>query len=124
MLSKPLYEVLPLSYVAIGSLGILLLDQVIAQCFAVIVYLWGSRIYSLRSNNRRTDTKKRRKKGWIPSPLYEHIPALCFLSAILLSQHSSKLAPILALCLCSFALYIFFRRVAYRKHKIFAAKCT
>ena len=58
MLSKPLYEVLPLSYVAIGSLGILLFDQAFAQFLAVIVYLWGSRIYSLRSNNRRTDAKK------------------------------------------------------------------
>ncbi|MEZ9819174.1 hypothetical protein AB4238_00880 [Shewanella sp. 10N.286.45.A1] len=123
MLSKPFYEALPYSYVAIGSLGILILDQAFAQCLAVLLYLWGSRIYSLRSRNRRTDVKKRRKKGWIPGPLYEHIPAICFLSAILLSQHHSKLAPILALCLCSFALYIFFRRVGYRKHKIFAAKC-
>lgn len=121
MLSKPLYEALPLSYVVIASLVILLFDQAFAQCLAVIVYLWGSRIYSLRSTNRRTDAKKRRKKGWIPNSIYEHIPALCFLGGILLNQHNSKVAPVLALCLCSFALYIFFLRVGYRKHKVFIA---
>lgn len=123
MLSKPVYEALPYCYVAIGSVTLLLLDQPLAQLSAVIIYLLGSKVYMLRSNNRRTDAKKRRKKGWIPSPLYEHIPALCLLIAILLSKLNSKAAPVFALCLCSYGLYVFFRRLSYRKHKYFESKC-
>ena len=122
MLSKPLYEALPYGYIAIGSLALLIFEQPFAQGLAIIVLLLGSRVYTLRSNNRRTDPKKRRKKGRLPSPFYEHVPAFCLLAALLLSKLESKTAPVVALCLCSYGLYVFFRRLSYRKHKVFRPK--
>ncbi len=118
MLSKPLYEALPYCYIAIGSLSLLIIEQPFAQVLAIIVFLLGSRVYALRSNNRRTDSKKRRKKGWLPTQVYEHIPALCFLGALLSSKLDAKIAPVVGLCLCSYSMYIFLRRLSYRKHKV------
>ncbi|MFT5788692.1 MAG: putative membrane protein YfcA [Shewanella sp.] len=123
MLSKPFYEALPYSYLAIGAFCLFQLEQTLAQIFAVVVYLLGSRVYTLRSANRRTDSKKRRKKGLLPSHLYEYIPSLCLLSAILLTKLDAKVAPIFAICLCSIGLYIFLRRSSYRKHKVFEPNC-
>ncbi|MGS0709814.1 hypothetical protein ACVBJC_08520 [Shewanella sp. 0m-6] len=98
-----------------------MLEQTYALLFAVLLFLLGSKIYALRSSNRRTDPKKRRKKGLLPIALYEHTPALYLLMALLLLKLDSRLAPVLSLMLLSYALYIGLRRTQYRKHRIVAA---
>ncbi|WOT04314.1 hypothetical protein [Shewanella youngdeokensis] len=122
MLSRPFYEALPYSYIAIGTCCLLLLEQTLVQILAVVVYILGSRVYALRSANRRTDPKKRRKRGRIPSYLYEHIPSLCLLGSILLTKLDLKAAPIFALICCSYGIYLFVLRASYRKHQIVASE--
>lgn len=117
MLSRPVYEALPYSYIALGSISLMMLEQTYAQLFAALLFLLGSRVDVLRSINRRTDAKKYRKKGKLPAFIYEHTPYLYLLTALLLLKLDSKLAPVLSITLLSYALYIFARRTMNRKHK-------
>lgn len=124
MLSKPIYEALPLSYVIVGGLGITLLDSVLAQAACIIIFLFGSWIYSLRSQNRRTDPSKRRKKGILPHYIYEHIPSLYLLTALLIQRVDSTHIPVITLVLLSYAAYLMVRRRQYRKHKVIDIKLS
>lgn len=116
MLSKPVYEALPYTYLAVGSISVMMLEQTYAQLFSILLFLMGSRVYALRSQNRRTDSKRRRKEGKLPAFIYEHTPYLYVLTALLLLKLDSKLAPVLSIILFSYALYIFARRSMNRKH--------
>ncbi|ABZ75681.1 conserved hypothetical protein [Shewanella halifaxensis HAW-EB4] len=117
MLSRPVYEALPYTYIALGSISLMLLEQTYAQLFAALLFLLGSRVDVLRSCYRRTDSKKRRRKGKLPTFIYEHTPYLYLLTALLLLKLDSKLAPVFSIALVSYALYIFARRTMNRKHK-------
>jgi uncharacterized membrane protein YfcA len=119
MLIKPLYELLPYTYIAIGGVSILLLQQEYAIAAAVVVFLCGARIYNLRSQNRRTDTKRRRKEGIWPDWLYGYMPFLYILSAALLYRFIPKdSSALFAICLVTFGTYLLLRRSSYRRHKI------
>lgn len=119
MLIKPLYELLPYTYIAIGGVSILILQQEYAIAAAVVVFLFGARIYNLRSQNRRTDTKRRRKEGLWPDWLYGYMPFLYILSAALLYRFIPKdSSALFAICLVTFGTYLLLRRSSYRRHKI------
>ncbi|GIU30100.1 hypothetical protein [Shewanella sp. MBTL60-007] len=117
MLSRPVYEALPYTYIALGSISLMILEQTYAQLFAALLFLLGSRIDVMRSTNRRTDPQKRRRRGKLPAFIYEHTPYLYLLMALLLLKLDSKLAPIVSITLLSYALYILLRRTMHRKHK-------
>ena len=117
MLSKPIYEALPFCYLSLGSLSFMLLPSIYAQTLGIVIFLFGSHIYLLRSSNRRTDPKRRHKKGWLPAFIYEHIPRLFLLLSLLLLKVDSTTIPIISLLLMSSALYLALRRSLYRKHK-------
>ena len=118
MLSKPIYEALPYGYLLLGGLAISLLDSAIAQSAGIVLFLAGSKIYSLRSDNRRTDLKSRRKKGIMPRFIYEHMPTLYLLGALLVLKLEFTHSPVISLVLVSYAAYLALRRSQYRKHKI------
>ncbi|MCL1141448.1 hypothetical protein [Shewanella gaetbuli] len=119
MLIKPIYELLPFTYIAIGSASLLVLQQEYAIAAAVFVYVFGARIYNLRSQNRRTDQKRKRKEGIWPEWLYGYLPFIYILSAVLLYRYDPKeSSSLFAICLLTFGAYLIIRRSSYRKHKI------
>lgn len=118
MLAKPIYEALPYSYLLVGALAISKIDSTIAQGLGVLLFLFGSQIYVLRSDNRRTDRASRRKKGIIPRFIYERIPAFYLLSGLLVLKIESTYSPVISLIIISYAAYLAIRRSQYRKHKV------
>ncbi|MBR9726671.1 hypothetical protein ACFOD0_07250 [Shewanella intestini] len=118
MLAKPLYEILPLTYLSVGSIGIISAQPIYALFSAVTVFLYGAYIYNQRSINRRTDPKRKRKKGFIPEFLYGQLPFLFILSAGLLNRLYPKDSSILfGIFLFTFGLYLLLRRSSFRQHK-------
>lgn len=71
MLTKPVYEALPYGYMALGITSFMLLEPNYALIAAAVIFVLGARIYTMRSQNRRTDPIKRRKSGGIPKMIYE-----------------------------------------------------
>jgi len=119
MLTKPLYEILPFGYMALGSSSFIALDINYALIAATVVFVLGARIYVMRSQNRRTDSAKRRKSGYLPEIIYNFLPFIYLLAALAIFKFLPKdLYPILAIGLLSYGLYILVRRSLYRRHKL------
>lgn len=117
MLSKPVYEVLPLGYISVGTLSLLMLDQGFAIASALVMFFIGARIYNMRSQNRRTDPLRKRKSGVWPSSIYNFTPFIYLLVAILIFKFlPSGIGPIAGICLMTYSLYILVRRSSYRRH--------
>ncbi|MDT3278898.1 hypothetical protein [Shewanella scandinavica] len=119
MLTKPLYEILPFGYMALGSSSFIALDINYALAAATVVFVLGARIYVMRSQNRRTDSVRRRKSGYLPEMIYNFLPFIYLIAALAIFKFLPKdLYPILAICLLSYGLYILVRRSLYRRHKL------
>lgn len=119
MLIKPLYELLPFSYMVIGCVSIFLLEPNYALIASVVVYLYGAHIYNLRSKNRRTDAKRKRKSGLIPETLYGLMPFIYVLTAVSLYRfYPRDSSTLFALCLITYGVYLILRRSSYRHHKL------
>ena len=119
MLTKPLYEILPFGYMALGSSSFIALDINYALVAATVVFVLGARIYVMRSQNRRTDSARRRKSGYLPEMIYNFLPFIYLIAALAIFKFLSKdLYPILAICLLSYGLYILVRRSLYRRHML------
>ncbi|MCI2962003.1 MULTISPECIES: hypothetical protein [Shewanella] len=119
MLTKPLYEILPFGYMALGSSSFIALDIDYALVAATVVFVLGARIYVMRSQNRRTDSVRRRKSGYLPEMIYNFLPFIYLIAALAIFKFLPKdLYPILAICLLSYGLYILVRRSLYRRHKL------
>ncbi|MCH1929037.1 hypothetical protein L9G16_02460 [Shewanella sp. A25] len=119
MITKPLYELLPYGYMALGSTSFMLLEPSYALLSGLIVFVLGARIYVLRSQNRRTDPVKRRKSGHMPKSIYDFMPFLYLMSALAIFKYlPEKMYPVVAICLLSYGFYILFRRSLYRRHRL------
>ena len=119
MLTKPLYEILPFGYMALGSSSFIALDINYALVAATVVFVLGARIYVMRSQNRRTDSARRRKSGYLPEMIYNFLPFIYLIAALAIFKFLPKdLYPIEAICLLSYGLYILVRRSLYRRHKL------
>ncbi|MCS6207557.1 hypothetical protein [Shewanella baltica] len=119
MLTKPLYEILPFGYMALGSSSFIALDINYALVAATVVFVLGARIYVMRSQNRRTDSARRRKSGYLPEMIYNFLPFIYLITALAIFKFLPKdLYPIVAICLLSYGLYILVRRSLYRRHKL------
>lgn len=119
MLTKPFYEILPFGYMALGSSSFIALDINYALVAATVVFVLGARIYVMRSQNRRTDSVRRRKSGYLPEMIYNFLPFIYLIAALAIFKFLPKdLYPILAICLLSYGLYILVRRSLYRRHKL------
>ncbi len=119
MLTRTLYEMLPVGYITLGSSSLLILEQGLAIVSASIVFWLGAKIYNMRSANRRTDPKRKRKPGMLPDSLYSLLPFGYLFASILLFRSDAKDAGIvLAIMLFSYSFYILIRRSNYRRHKL------
>jgi len=119
MLIKPFYELLPFIYMIIGILSIFLLEPNYAIIASVVVYLYGAHIYNLRSKNRRTDLKRKRKSGFMPETLYGLMPFNYVLIAVSLYHfYPRDSSTLFALCLTTYGGYLFLRRVSFRHHRL------
>ncbi|GGI69094.1 hypothetical protein [Shewanella gelidii] len=117
MLTRTIYEALPLGYITLGSSSIILLEQNIALISATILFWLGARIYNLRSKNRRTDKERRRKPGVLPEFFYDFMPFTFLFLALFFFKVDLSSAIVMAIILMSYSLYILARRKAYRRHK-------
>lgn len=118
MLIKPVYELLPFAYLAIGGFSLLYLEPKYAIAAAIIVYLLGARIYNLRSKNRRTDPKRKRKQGMLPEFAYNFLPFIYILSASMLYRFYPKdSSALIAILLVTYGVYVLLRRASYRNHR-------
>jgi hypothetical protein len=119
MLIKPLYESLPFTYMIIGYVSIFLLEPNYVLIASVVVYLYGAYIYTLRSKNRRTDPKRKRKSGFIPETLYGLLPFIYVLiAASLYNFYPKDSSTLFALCLTAYGGYLFLSRLSYRHHRL------
>ena len=119
MLTKPVYEALPYGYMALGVASFMLLEPNYALIASAVIFVLGARIYTMRSQNRRTDPIKRRKSGGIPKMIYDLLPFLYLLGALSIFKFlPEKFYPLLAILLLSYSFYILVRRKLYRRHKL------
>jgi len=73
----------------------------------------------MRSQNRRTDSARRRKSGYLPEMIYNFLPFIYLIAGLAIFKFLPKdLYPIVAICLLSYGLYILVRRSLYRRHKL------
>lgn len=117
MLSKTIYEVLPLIYITAGTISLLTLEQDFAVASGLTMFIIGAKIYNMRSQNRRTDPLRKRKSGIFPSFIYNFTPFFYLLAAVMLFKFiPSGAGPIAGICLMTYSLYILIRRSSYRRH--------
>ncbi|MGI2168997.1 hypothetical protein ACROAE_02155 [Shewanella sp. MF05960] len=118
MLIKPVYELLPYSYMIVGTVSLFLLEPSYALVASIVVYLYGAHVYNLRSKNRRTDPKRKRKPGAVPETLYGLMPFIYVFSALSLYRfYPRDSSTLFALCLVTYGVYLMMRRSSYRHHK-------
>lgn len=119
MLNRSFYELLPYGYMAVASTSLMVLESSFAHFCAIVLFVLGARVYSLRSQNRRTDPVKRRKTGNIPNYLYELMPFLYVLTALAIFKYlPQKMFLVAAICLLGYGFYILFSRSLYRHHRL------
>ncbi|HEY5717136.1 MAG TPA: hypothetical protein VIS52_01500 [Motiliproteus sp.] len=96
MLPKGLYELMPYLYMSAGALAILLYGGV-STPLAMLLYLFGAWLWSLRSRHRRRSppTPQKPRSGWFWSEtLYELLPFIYILAGVFVLdqlQHGIRL---------------------------------
>ncbi|ABL99110.1 hypothetical protein SHAM105786_08250 [Shewanella amazonensis] len=119
MLKKPLYESLPYLCMLCATATLLWQQNTLALAAGLLLFFVGARVYILRSDNRRTDPARKRKKGGLPKGLYELLPFACLaLSFVLLAQPGSAWLIFPALMLLAYGLYVLASRSSYRDHQL------
>lgn len=119
MLIKPIYEILPLTYIIVGGGSVVFLQEPYAIIASLLVFFYGAHIWNQRSKNRRTDKKRKRVDGFIPESLYGYTPFIYIMSAGLIFRFLPKDSGVLiAACLLAYGAYILIRRISYRHHKL------
>lgn len=117
MLTKPIYEILPVSYMLIGATSLLMLDQGYAIVFSLVIFTLGAKIYTMRSQNRRTDPLRKRKSGTLPRSVYDATPFVYFLLATLVFKLlPSGIGPVIGIVLMTYSVYILVIRSSNRRH--------
>lgn len=120
MLPNRLYEVLPYSYICLGSLSMLLLDNYVAVISGVILIVAGALVWILRSDHRRRDCNNHSSRhGSLPFWLYELQPFIYATGGLLLWQTSNNqyFYPS-ALVLIVVGLQIWLMRNSQRRHQV------
>ncbi|QYK13963.1 hypothetical protein K0I63_05450 [Shewanella rhizosphaerae] len=119
MIAQPVYEKLPAIYLLIAASTILLSPAPLPVLLAVIIFLLGARIFNMRSQNRRSDNPKRRRRGILPEALYNMLPYAYLLGALFVFRHGdSNYLMFAGAGLASFALFRLAQRRSYRQHQL------
>ncbi len=120
MLPNRVYEVLPYSYICLGTLSMLLLDHYVAVMSGVVLIVAGALVWILRSDHRRRDINNQSSRhGTLPFWLYELQPFIYATVGLLLWQTSNNqyFYPS-ALVLIVVGLQIWLMRNSQRRHQI------
>lgn len=119
MIAKSVYEILPFAYISIGTACILMLEQKAAIFFAMIVFALGSKIYNMRSQNRRTDPVRKRKSGKLPTSVYNFVPFIyLFAATVIFKLYPTKVGAVIGTGLMVYSLYILIQRSSNRRHSL------
>ncbi|GIU51674.1 MULTISPECIES: hypothetical protein [Shewanella] len=119
MLIKPIYEILPLTYMIVGAGSVALLKEPYAILASLLVFFYGAHIWNQRSKNRRTDRKRKRIDGILPESIYGYLPFIYIMSAGLIFRFLPKdSGVVISICLFTYGAYVLLRRISYRHHKI------
>jgi hypothetical protein len=120
MLPNRVYEVLPYSYICLGTLSMSLLDNYVAVMSGVILIVAGALVWILRSDHRRRDLNNQSSRhGFLPFWLYELQPFMYVTGGLLLWQTSNNqyFYPS-ALVLIVVGLQIWLMRNSQRQHQV------
>ncbi|MCL2917520.1 hypothetical protein [Shewanella litorisediminis] len=119
MLKQPLYESLPYLCMLCATATLLWQQSTLSLAAGLLLFFVGARVYILRSDYRRTDPARKRKKGGLPKGLYELLPFACLaLSVLLLAEPGNAWLIFPALILLVYGLYILASRSSYRHHQL------
>lgn len=119
MLIKPIYEILPLTYMLVGAGSVSLLQEPYTIIASLLVFFYGAHIWNLRSKNRRTDKKRKRRDGMLSESIYGYMPFIYIMSAGLIFRFLPKDSAVLvSIFLLTYGSYILLRRINYRHHKL------
>ncbi|MBT1444528.1 hypothetical protein KJI95_08295 [Shewanella sp. JM162201] len=119
MLSRPFYESLPYLCMIAAATTLFWQRTPLTISAGLVLFFAGAKIYIMRSDNRRTDPSRKRKKGSWPKSLYELFPFLCLaLSAMLLGMPDASWMILPSLAMMAYSLYVLASRANYRHHQI------
>ncbi len=118
MLIKPLYEILPYTYMIVGAASVPFIEQPYIVVASILVFFYGAHVWNLRSRNRRTDKKRKRVEGYLPDSIYGFMPFIYIISAVITFRFFPQdSAQLLSIGLFTYGGYILLRRISYRCHK-------
>lgn len=119
MLNSNLYEPLPHVCMLAAAAALILQPTPLSLPAGLLLFFAGARIYILRSDNRRTDPARKRRKGRLPKFLYEFMPFLCLAFGVLLLGFGNKSWYLLpSVGLMAWGLFVLASRANYRHHQI------
>ncbi|MCH4293294.1 hypothetical protein MJ923_03105 [Shewanella sp. 3B26] len=119
MLSRALYEPLPHACMLAAAITLIWHQSPLSLAAGLLLFFMGARIYIMRSENRRTDPARKRKKGRLPKFVYELFPFACLaLSVLLLGMSGNGWHIMPSLALMAYGLYVLASRANYRHHQI------
>ncbi len=117
MLIKPIYELLPSAYLALGSGSVVWSDSGLGLFGGVLLFILGALVWVMRSNYRRQDEAiVPTKPITIPESIYEFMPFVLLAMAVgLVANIPHPLAYLVAI-ICSYrGLQLLYLRHRYRQ---------
>ena len=123
VIRKPIYEVLPYTYIALGVLVVVVLDSPLTYASGVLFYIAGAVVWVMRSGYRRKNKKQRiaNRQGSIvfPELVYEYLPFVYIGMAVtLVVLFSTPLAYIPGGILAMAGLLVWMIRAIYRSQLV------
>ncbi len=118
MLTKPIYEALPLTYLVTGAGSFLTLEQGYGVLAGLLLYSMGSLLWVMRSNFRRKDKNRSpgNKRLITPEWLYEFVPFIYLaMAGFVLSLNAHILLTVLVSLLSFHSMHILYMR---HKHRV------
>jgi hypothetical protein len=122
MLPTSIYELLPSSYLLIGSYIVSTSTDVIVVVAGCLFFFSGALIWILRSTNRRVDKGVKYymlifRHAYLPDTLYELLPFInVFIGLVLIRTNIHPALAVAGSALISWAFYCVVQRSIFRKH--------
>ncbi|OMH38111.1 hypothetical protein [Motiliproteus sp. MSK22-1] len=119
VIRKPVYEVLPYTYIAIGIVVVMAMDSPLTYVSGILFYVAGAVVWVMRSAYRRKNSRKhianRRNSVRFPEAVYEFLPFIYIgLAVLLVVSFSTPLAYIPGVVLAMAGMLVWIIRAIYR----------
>ena len=119
VIRKPVYEVLPYTYIAVGIMVVIAMDSPLTYVSGVLFYVAGAIVWVMRSAYRRKNNKRditnRRSSIRFPEMVYEFLPFIYIgLAVLLVVSFSTPLAYIPGAVLAMAGMLVWIIRAIYR----------